>query len=296
MATITVPYTELDESFGWSEGRDEQGEWARKPYGVAWGDRWTFMRQARGVSAMMVFGGTWLRDFPLQYPDNPSLYAAGFEVNKAIGKLKTGGPMSYDDAVIVVHFREPIWNYQPLDDPFYLNSLSQDAGENQNLQYCTQELDTTVEWYPVPGNQAVYYSQSNPALNNTQVNVPLSVPVTVIQMVLTWHDMPYLPLGRVQTYADVLNAGTFLGNPRGTVKMDAVKTSRKVLPDGKPGQDVQLVLKWRKQDWNKYIQPDCTFEYVCFGRANGQPDTTKMTFAYVDMAPLLAIGSGSAPA
>jgi hypothetical protein len=281
MAFTNVDYKEMTDP-EMSEGSDDQGGWAHKSYGVSWGDRMQFVRDVMGSSSMSGgIAGSWNRKYPLAYPDDPHLYARSVEIKPHGAWYKTT-PLTYDHAIITVTFRAPTWSFSSADDPLFLNSFSQDPTENAALINCTQSLEWGVEWLPIPNASATYAATGN------KVTTPMAKRVTIVRMVLTWTDLPYMPLTGVLTYADVLNNATFLNRPRGTVMLEGPKTTRKRMPDGTVVQDLTLSLKTRKFDWNDVLLPDGTWDTVIFGG-----DSTKTIFSYVDMKPLLFVGSSS---
>lgn len=281
MPFTNVPFNEVTDP-EMSEGADDQGGWARKTYGVNWPDRFQFVRDVMGYSSMAGgITGNWNRKYPLAYPDDDHLYARSVDI-KPHGKFLTTTPLSYEHALVTVMFRAPQWSFSSNDDPLFLNSFSQDPTENAALINCTQSLDFGVEWLPVPNASATYLISGN------KVTTPMSKRVTIARMVLTWTDLPYMPLTGIMTYADVVNNGTFLGRPRGKVMLEGVKTVRKRMADGNTVQDLTVSLKTRSHDWNEVLLPDCTWDTVIF---NG--DSTKTLFPYVNMSPLLFVGSSS---
>lgn len=281
MSFTAVEYNELVDP-EMSEGADDQGGWAHKSYGVKWGDRMQFVRDVMGYSSMSGgITGSWNRKYPLAYPDDPRLYARSVEI-KPHGAWYPTTPLTYDHAIVTVTFRAPTWSFSTADDPLFLNSFSQDATENAALINCTQSLDWGVEWLPLPNSAATLKTSGKPLTS------PQAKRVTVVRMVLTWTDLPYMPLSGILAYADVLNDATFLGRPRGTVMLEGPKTNRKRMADGTIVQDLTISLKTRAEDWNKVVIPDGTYDYVIFNA-----DPSKMLFNYVSMRPLLFVGSSS---
>lgn len=279
MAVITVPYNEITD--GLSEGCDDQGVWARKDYGVNWLDRFQFCRDVMGVSSQTGgIGGSWNRQFPLQYPDDPLLYAKSLEI-KPVKPWYTTSPLSYKQAIVTVTFRAPSWNVTTNDDPFFLNSFSQDPEENAGLIYCTQELDWGADWITVPTSDATFATSGEKI---TDASLPRRV--AVARMVLTYHNLPYMPLAKVFAYVDVLNDDVFLGRPRGTVMLEGSKTIRERDAAGTVTQKLTISLKTRVQDWNKKLKKDGTWDTVIFSG-----DLNKTTYYYIDMKPLLFVGS-----
>lgn len=274
---ITVWYDELIEGF--QEGCNERGPWAKKPYRVNWGDRFTFANEIQGRSSVTGISAPWTRTLPYQYPPSPNMYARDCTI-EPLGDVVAGvQPITFQYALVTVNFGIPEFSYQISDDPLFLSSISQDPTENQSLQFCSQEIEYGVEWIQVPKAPATYES------DGAKVVTSLSKRVNVTRLILTWHRFPVLPISTIRTYADSVNNNTFLGGNRGTVFFEGVKTVREASSDGTMTQKVQMSLKWRANDWNEFLRPDDnTWDTVIY---NG--DSTQTTYPYKDFGVMLAL-------
>lgn len=281
MATIiSVPYEPLGTDYGFREGSNARGPWAVVPYRVAWANRFRFANDMQGRSSVTGPKAPWSRTLPFQYPPSPNMYAQDVNIEGIGDIIPDSGPVpQYTDAIITVNFGIPDFSFQTSDDPFFLNSLSQDATENQSLQYASQEVDYAVEWIPTPVAPATFES------DGAKVTTPLNRRVNVTRLTITWHRFPVLPLSTIRTYADSVNDATFLGGDRGTVFFEGCKTVREASTDGTLTQKVQMSLKWRKNDWNEFLrEDDASWDTIIY---NG--DTTQTTYPYKDFGALLAL-------
>ena len=275
---ITVPYEELIE--GLQEGVTEQGPWAKKCYLVAWGDRQQFAMDMSGLTSTTGPTSPWVRPKPYRYPDlvlSTPLYAKGVTTEPAGDVITGSSPIAFTSALITVDFGMLSYSVDFNDDPLFLNSLSQDPDENESLQYATQELDYGAEYAAIPGASVKYKTSGGP------VTSTINKRSLVIQMSLTWHRYPVMPMSKIADFADTVNDATFLGRDKGTVMFEGVKTVREMATDGTITQKVQMSLKWRKEDWNKALKPDgLGYDWVV-----DKNDATIYTYPYRNFRGLL---------
>jgi hypothetical protein len=264
---IPVPYTELIE--GLREGANDRGPYATKSYLVAWGDRWKFARAMRGTAGLSGGAtGAWIRAIPFAYPDNPVMYAMDLTIEPEGGVILGVSPIAFTNAKITVTFGALDWVG---NDNF--NSFGGDSGVTQ---FATQELDTVAEFIQIPGSN-VWRSDLT-----TPVNTPANRRVVSVRMVITYHRYPLIPMGTIQGLADCVNDAVFLGCARGTVMFESVKTIRETSTDGNTIQKVTISLKWRAQEWNKFLMPDGTWDFVYYNK-----DNTKPVYPYASFNVLL---------
>ena len=282
MAIITVPFKEVGE--GLEEGNDERGGFAHKPYLVDWGNRILFSQQVMGQSAQSGGSkGVWTRQVPYSYPESPGLYAQSTQI-KPFGEWFDTTPISYPSAIVTVTFRPLDWQAVPMDDPFYLNQID----PTTPVLYATQELDYGVEYVQLPSVGMPGVTIPPKFLSDSSVvPTPLNRRVTVVRMVYTWNQLPYIPMSQIQTFLDTLNDATFLGCPKGTVLFEGPKTIREQMSDGTVVQKLTYNFKYRSVDWNMSLRPDTgLWDVVYFGGSSANK-----TFAYQSFTPLLLQGS-----
>lgn len=277
-----VAYIELE---GLEEGSDERGGWARKSYLVDWSRRMDFMRGLRGTSALQGAAGTaWIRAIPYQYPDDPTMYAQSVMVRPE-GALQLTVPISYPYAIFTVTFRPPTWDPQPaIDDPYFLNQFD----PTTPIAYATQEVDFGADWTQL-GRGSLVDDTGAPIASD----LPVAKRITVHRMVMTWHELPYLPLTQLRNLADTVNDATFLGCGRGTLMLESPRTSRERSSDGKIVQRVTVSLKWRKHEWNEVMDHYGKWKFAYYllpGSNPPVPDTSTSIYDYANFTPLLYIG------
>lgn len=251
-ATIPVPYDELQE--GLEEGySQDQGVFARKVFLVNWQDRFAFAQAMAGTSSTPSPGGTWIRAIPYPYPDptaGNALYAKSLSIVPEGDCVTPNSPIQWTKARITVTFGALTWDALPGDDPLGLNSFSQDPSENASLQFASQELRFSEEYYEIPNSCATYVSDGSP------FNGPARGRTSIHHMVITWHRYPLIPMTLLRSYVDRVNQSTFLGCAQGTVMLEGVNTTRDMTSDGTITQKVQMNFKWRQNDWNAKPRED----------------------------------------
>lgn len=264
---------------GFSEGCNDSGPYARVPYLVGWDQRWDLVRAVKGVSSTTGPNGPWNRTGPMPYPDpvmGATIYAKDIEIKPEGRPYTPSDPIRMTAAIVTVSFGTLTWAANIGDDPLFLNSFSQDPGENESLQYATQELDFGAEWINIP-NSSCGFS------DGTKLDTPVSRRMSVYRMHITWHRYPLLPMIRIRDYADTVNDATFLGCERGTVYFEGVKTVRETAADGTMTQKVSMTLKWRKHDWNEVLRPDDgQFDFLIY-----DGDSSSSTYKYKNFRNLL---------
>jgi hypothetical protein len=283
MSTISVKYKELGAEFGLEEGDGPRGPFAVKPYWVDWKDRYTFSNDVLGKAAASGgIGSGWVRTTPYPYPGSPNMFARECSI-KPEGTLITdpvNGRISYSDAIVMVTFGIPEATLDPSQDPFFLNSLSQDPIENQSLLWATQELDFATEWISVPNSSVKFFS------DYAKKNTPIAKPITKVSMSITWHNYPVLPMYILRQFADSVNDKVFLGCDKGTVKFDGAKTIREYSRDGGITQKVQAGFTWRSYDWNRFLRDD-GYSWDLVIDTNSDRTNPVYTFTYRDFGALL---------
>lgn len=275
----TFDWFELGEEHGLSEGANERGPWARKPYLVPWIHRWDFVRALRGNSSTTGPTGPWIRAIPYQYPDEISMYVLDVTI-EPIGRIDPVPaipytPIRYGWSKLTVGFGIPEWSYQASDDPLFLNSLSDDPGENQALQWATQKLSYGREVYPVPTGGLSFP-------DGTHVASRLAKQVAVVTMDVTWHRFPRLPSTAIMDLTGKVNDLTFLRGPHGTVYFGGCETEPTERPvDGVLTNRVHMTFKYRPIPWNRFLRPD-TLVWDTVRDAAGN-----LVYENADFAPIL---------
>src|SRR5262249_23250782 len=151
-------------------------------------------------------GAPWVRNVPYQYPDtniSTNLYAKTLSIQPAGNLVIPNNPILFEYAIVTVNFGIMTWNAQAGDDPFFLNSISQDPTENRALQFCTQDVTFGHETIPLPWASATFP-------DGTKLKGPVTKKISVTTMSLTWHRVPYMPMPLLRNYQGNVNTATFL--------------------------------------------------------------------------------------
>lgn len=251
-AWTAVKFCELGPDEGHEEGQNERGPFAVKPYFIQWSDRNQFYRDIRGVSQLIGgLKGIWSVGIPLRYPDAPqdNIYATGIRC-KGVGQFTGSNPIAYTYAIVTVTFTPLTWDAAGTDDPLFLNSVTQNAAENQALQFATQEIDIGYESYPVPKMALRFNSDDAPVQGNRTLKM------NVMTMTITYERLPYLPIGFIKSLIGTVNNVEFLDCAVGTIFFDGAKNSRQMSADGNIIQKLSLVFKYRPIPWNRMLRDD----------------------------------------
>lgn len=259
-STISVPYLELE---GLQEGNNSQGPWAKKPYLVAWNDRYQFVADMRGKSSTPAPGGPWIQVIPYRYPPSPNMYAVDLLVEPEGDIVEGSSPIEFTHARVTVTFGVPDWPYQPADDPSFLQSLTDDPAENALLKYAKQQISYGYETYPVPSSSLTYQS------DGAKFNGHTVIKVAVVTLVITFQRYPSQPFKKIKDKLGTVNDRTWFGNPTGTVFFDDCQTEPQFDPDGTRTQQVMFRFKYRTIPWNKFLRPDgLTWDFLVDGSGN----------------------------
>jgi hypothetical protein len=256
MPTTTIPVAlgVKEQIEGLQEGWNEQGPWARKVYSVPWDNRWAFVKVLVGGSTTTGPGGFWTRTLPYQYPDTyVQMYVKDIAMSPvgdvAIGSepIRFSGPA--DSCLLTCTFGIPEWPFQVGDDPFFLQSLTDDPAENEALQWATQDITFGVRTYELPRSPYTFPSGRKCA-------TPVTVRMAVVGMSVTWHKFPRKPSKAIRDLLGKVNASTFLGCAANTVYFSTCETSAEYSTDGNRVCRVHMVFEYRRKDWNRFPDVD----------------------------------------
>jgi hypothetical protein len=275
MPTTTIPVAlgVKEQIDGLQEGWNEQGPWARKVYSVPWDNRWAFVKVLVGGSTTTGPGGLWTRTLPYQYPDTfVEMYVRDIAMSPvgdvAIGSepIRFSGPA--DSCLLTCTFGIPEWPFQPADDPFFLQSLTDDPAENEALQWATQDISFGTRTYELPRSPWRFPSGRKSA-------VPVTVRKAVVTLNITWHRFPRKPSAAIRDLLGTVNAATFLGCAPNKVYFAGCETSTEYSTDGHRVCRVHLTFEYRTTSWNRF------------------PDVDPATGEVLDPWPILSDGVGN---
>lgn len=262
-----------------TKGVDQGGPYMRVQYYIHnYSDADNFINALVGAGNLTgpITGGKVTRNSPHQHPLSPNLFCVSASLVTGLGNpvLNTTGYPDYDGgALIAAEYRALSW------DPIEVNR-NNSIDPTTSILYCTQELDFSSETYTV-GNHTFKYSSGVLSGINTSSPAKFTIPVT--ELVLTFHQFPYLPMIAVRNLRGRVNTSTFLGAAAGCVLFRGGKTTREFNTDGTVVQKVQMMFAERDalHKWNWLPSPYSLTWYPV-----ADLDGTTM-FPTADLSPLL---------
>lgn len=265
--TLPLPY-----AHGWEtmyKGIDDQGPYYKVSYYFTdWTQSDTIANQLRGYTVRS--GVTTLRYPPHQHPLSPNLLCMDVEI-EGIGppSLNVNGLPSYLGGFWAhCTYRAMPWMPYNTNDPGNENQID----PTTPLVWCTQELDYDEETIPFNvDNQYTWASNSKPT------GVPLKVSIGITTMVITFHQLPYLPMTVVRNLRNRINTNTFLGAPAETIWFRGARTVRDYATDGTVSQKVQLRFQERDVSWNKVLGKNGAWDYIKDANSNYMLNTADLT-------------------
>lgn len=271
---LPVNYTHIYPEF--YKGVDEQGPYFNVEYLFDnWADSDNVMYSLLGKTTYIA--GSVVKGGPHQHPLNPNLYCRAAEVVEGYGQpiLNTNGLPNYTGGFKVrATYRMGTLDGQinPSDDPNNFNQID----PTTPLLWCTQEIDHETEVITVPNHS---YKWSTGLI----ANIPIKVEIGLTIMKLTFHQLPYMPMGVARNLRGRINSKTFLGASKGTVRFRGATTIRDFSSDGTVVQKVAMTFVERDYDWNYYLRPDSfTWDTINDGAGNHP-------FMYADLTPLIKL-------
>jgi hypothetical protein len=224
-------------------------------------------------------GESTIRTGPHQHPLSPNLCCADVQLEgMGVPVLNSQGVPNYSGGFFAhCTYRVPPYQQYQTQDPANNHQIDPD----NPILWCTQELDFDTEVYISETAKYIWETDSGiDPLDGKRTDVPVKVTLGVTTMTLTYHRLPYLPMGMVRTLRNKVNSSTFMGVAAGKLLFLGGKTTREINNDGEITQRVTLVFKERDQDWRKFLRPDE------IGWAKIKDASSNYVFSSADLSPL----------
>ncbi len=271
-----MPELSINYAHAWEtmiKGIDDQGPYYTVSYRFAnWSDADDVANQLRGYTSRA--GTTTIRVGPHQHPLSSNLCCMDVALEGCGSPiLNSSGLPSYSGGFLAhCTYRSPPYSPYQTQDPNNANQID----PTTPVLWCTQELDFEEEVYVLERNQYVWESDGKAS------KIPVKVTVGVTSMNFTYHQLPYLPMATLRSLRNKVNNATFLGAATGMIWFKGLRTVREKGTDGTVSQRVQMVLKEREVEWNKYLRDDGTWDYL-------KNPSNNRVLAAADLSPLLVI-------
>lgn len=284
---ISVWYEILHEGRG--EQVDEAGCRGRMRFKVNWKDRWSFYRDVAGrvTTTQLGSAGSISRIVPLQYPDNPWMYACGMDTTPVGQSRKVGSEHTWDFAFIDVDFETRPFNMMTGDFPGYQGSF-----RTESIEMSSESL---VYWKGVLKSQN--YKTSGGSAWPLAKEVYRIVPTASIT--ITQEYCPWIPYGTIFSLLGRVNSQPFYGCAPGTVFFDGAGSESQFSfgtadSERLVSQRVTLKFRFRPIPWNMFLCPDGSFDYFSDERgkmAYQVDEFNRLFFDYTDTPEYLGIAS-----
>jgi hypothetical protein len=259
LADISVPYKRMMNST--TANIDESGVTARASFLVKRPqDAWQFVRDVAGsIRNLGGPGSPMLYRVPLQFPENPNLYANGASITYggaqqwAAGTYTYSGPSGlgpspYGYARVDVNFKFYAWGFQ-------------------DAQWSTYQMRSSGNFITTP-YQVYLFADGR----RTDADVGILVPEQEMVYTRYWlPDLSYIE-PTVLAMSGCVNSAPF--GPRaldsGTVLFIGGDSNQTQSVMGIQSQDVQLTFRYRRIPWNNFLHPDGVsgFQPIADGAGN----------------------------
>jgi hypothetical protein len=246
---------------GFSKGIDQGGPFYRCIFMIEnWDDTDAFCNALMGfgTSTGPITGITVTRGVPYAFPTSPNLYTVSATVVQGLGKLTTNAESlpGYDaGALVACEFRPPPYNFSGADNP------NHNIDPTNPLTWCSQELSWSSE------------TKTISAAATVPPSIPASITIHNLVMTLTFHKLPYLPMGIADSVIGCVNSTLFLGVAAGLVLFKGPDTHRDFNTDGSVVQEVKMVFHKRPSayPWNSGPSRLNPYTFVPVKDSNNNP-------------------------
>lgn len=240
---ITVDYEVLTEDF--EEGSDQNGVYAFANYMVDWDERYQFVNDMLGSSAIVA--GTWIQTLPHQYIPSPNMFAMQAKIQGEGSYCRSEDNVdapAWSKAKVSIWYRTPSFNFSGSQDPQCLNSFGQTVAECNALLWAESQLESAMETYSVPGTYVRFESDGMRLASPCRLMIPTRT------LTIAWHKYPAIPQELDMNFESMLNDSEFLGRPTGTVQYLGMSNARQMSADTTLSQQLKMTFRWRPYDWN----------------------------------------------
>lgn len=267
LTTSIGPVTLKETYEGYEAGISAAGPFVKKVYLCP-----TWLGAFPSINALT---GTGYTPVPHPCPESPNLRCLSATLMpEAEADLRDGGRPQFNLPKIEALYGVLRWESQASDDPSGEQSFPD--GANTPYLFMEQSIQFARETIKVPGTAYTFKASGN------AIDVPVTMTIGTARFSLVRHYQQTLPTANVTGLMNRLNSSTFLGQPKGQIKLEDARTRRQWTSDGSSGQEVEYVFAWREYDHNAEHVPDsANFDII-------QDSTGKTRYPYADLTPLLS--------
>lgn len=215
----------------------QTGPEARKGFLCNWADRYKVINGLLGLTQAATIGGPISVYFPARYPEINTIYCHSVDVEPVGSPTQGGAQLAWPQCIV--------WaNYSRL--PFFNNYLN---AFDPKLTYCTQRLSSSCEWLTIPKQGTKFVTSGLPTEQD------LGVRLALVELEVSFKQVPYLPAAQTYTSAGLINNATFLGVATGHLLYNGCQSDTATNYDGSYTQELNYSFTARSQRW------DYAFDY-----------------------------------
>jgi hypothetical protein len=215
------------------------GPSARKGFICNWGDRYTVARGLLGLNTATLVGGRITISVPAHFPEIPYMYCHTIEFEPKGAPFEGAVQAAWPKVIVWANYKCTPWNFSGIDDP---------GGQNQfpgaNYIYAEQQLNSSAEYLTVPGHSTLFKTSGKPT------GADFGFRIALVDMIITFHRVPYLPAAQAFSLAGLINNAPFLGVDTGKCMFNGYRTHQTRNTDGTVATDVTAMYQARSIRWD----------------------------------------------
>lgn len=223
----------------------ESGASLRKGFYCSWSDRFAVARGLLGLASVGVKNGPITLHVGLQYPEVPLAFCRSVSFEPQGTPRQGTYQVSYPNVIVWAEYGSLPW----------LSNPQQMQVDTSNPIYAEQELDSSSEYISFPG-RALKFSSGQ------KVGQDFGIRVALVEFVITFHQVPYIPT-TAAFYAGTINNAAFFGAATGRLMFNGVKSRYVQQWDGSWTQNAIYSFTYRVVRWDYGLNPDTgNFEQI----------------------------------
>lgn len=261
---------------GFQEAIDFQhGPTARKGYICNWTERFQVANGLLGFNHAATIAGFITINLPMQYPEIPYMYVHDIQFEGRGQPFQGPYGTAWPKVIVWANFACMEWSFSAADDPGARNQLG-------NFLYAEQQLNASAQMLEIEGKWTVWNATGKPTNQHYMVRLPL------VEMIITFQRVPYLPSNAVLGLVGSLNDRAFLGvSGLGKVMFNGCQSQRTRNPDGSVATQLTYQFTARSQPWDYGFNPATNAWDLVIGASGAFPFMPRVDLSVVLPNPYL---------
>jgi hypothetical protein len=222
-----------------------EGPSGRKGFICNWGDRYTVANGLLGINKATTILGLITVNAPMAWPENALMYCHSVEFEPKGPPTQGAKQLQWQKVIVWANYKCTPWNFSGIDDP-----TGQNEFPNANYIYAEQQMNSSVEILTVPGRATRF--RSNP---NHTTGTDAGFRLSLVEIIITYHRVPYLPSAQAFQLAGAINNQPFLGVNTGQLMFNGYQTHQTRNTDGTVTTDVTAGFTARSLRWDYGFDP-----------------------------------------